>query len=60
MTTTYTIAGETITEHTYANEQAAHVARRTMIEHGAQTSLIGYDGSRGVYAFDVSTTGNRS
>ena len=43
-----------MTEHTSATDQAAHVARRTMIQQGKHVSLIAYDGSRNLYVFDHS------
>ena len=41
------------TEHTYATEAAAKAARRAHINAGASVSLIGYDSTRNVYAYDV-------
>ena len=41
------------TEHTYATEAAAKAARRAHLNAGASVSLIGYDSTRNVYAYDV-------
>lgn len=40
-------------EHTFQDESRAHAARRQYIDQGALVSLIAFDGSRDVYAFDV-------
>lgn len=40
-------------EHTADTERAAHTARRAAINAGASVSLIAYDPSRDVYAWDV-------
>jgi hypothetical protein len=40
-------------EHTFSTEAEAHTTRRTMIDQGTQVSLIAYDPSRNVYAFDT-------
>ena len=40
-------------EHTADTDRAAHAARRAAINAGASVSLIAYDPSRGVYAWDV-------
>ena len=40
-------------EYTYTTEAAAKTARRAHINAGASVSLIGYDSTRNVYAYDV-------
>jgi len=40
------------TEHTYQSEAAAHAARRALISQGVEVTLIGYDTTREVFAFD--------
>ena len=40
------------TEHASKDEPALRALRRRLIASGHRVSLIGYDPSRGVYAFD--------
>lgn len=40
-------------EHTCEDERWAHTLRRRAIDAGRSVSPIAYDGSRGVYAWDV-------
>lgn len=40
-------------EFGYADEEAAHLARRVFIEGGSQVTLIAFDPSRNLYTFDV-------
>lgn len=42
-------------EYTFTGETSAYVARREMLRSGFNVSLIAYDPSRNVYAFDVIT-----
>jgi hypothetical protein len=41
------------TEYSHRDMQKVRAVRRSFIARGYVVSLIGYDGSRGVYAFDV-------
>jgi hypothetical protein len=40
-------------ERLYVDEQAAHAARRQLINKGMRVSLIAYDPSRDRYVFDA-------
>ncbi len=40
-------------ELTFRDESRARAARRQYISQGARVSLIAFDGSRDVYAFDL-------
>ncbi len=45
--------GATVGEHVYATEALAEAARSTFIADGYGVSLLGYDGCRGLFIFDV-------
>lgn len=47
-------------ERTYADETQARNAHEVLMRNGVEVSLMGFDISRGVYAFDVHLDGERA
>lgn len=52
-----TRAGAVVTEYAYADEAFARQKRRDLIIQGASVSLLSFDPSRGLYAFDFYPNG---